>query len=81
MSVHGMSVEEGHNQNMRQAITGFYQDAAGDWIAMLACGHTQHVRNRPPWQLRPWVTTPEGRAGSTGETLECVRCEQAPDAR
>ncbi|MCB1185380.1 DUF3565 domain-containing protein, partial [bacterium] len=29
-------------------ITGFIQDEAGDWIALLACGHRRHVRHRPP---------------------------------
>ena len=41
----------------QQAILGFHQDEYGDWVAELACGHTQHVRHRPPWELRPWVAT------------------------
>jgi hypothetical protein len=57
-----------------RAIVGFHQDEAGDWVADLACGHGQHVRHRPPWTLRPWVLTPEGRAARIGASLSCVRC-------
>lgn len=58
-----------------QAIVGFHQDEAGDWVADLACGHTQHVRHRPPWELRPWVVDEEGRQGYIGQMLVCVKCE------
>jgi hypothetical protein len=34
------------------------------------------VRHDPPWQVRPWVVSPEGRAGRLGTTLECRRCEE-----
>jgi hypothetical protein len=43
-------------------------------VADLECGHTQHVRHDPPWQSRPWVVTPEGRAQFIGKTLRCVLC-------
>jgi uncharacterized protein DUF3565 len=56
-------------------IVGFHQDADGDWVAELECGHTQHVRHHPPWQIREWVTTADGRAGRIGTSLECGRCE------
>ena len=59
-----------------RTIVGFREDHEGHWVAELACGHTQHVRHDPPWQLRPWVTTPEGRAGRIGQTLRCRRCER-----
>lgn len=55
-------------------IAGFHQDDEGHWVADLECGHGQHVRHDPPWQNRPWVTTPEGRAGFIGVELPCVRC-------
>lgn len=63
-----------------QKIVGFHQDEHGDWVAELACGHTQHVRHRPPWELRPWVLSAEGRAQHLGLLLRCVLCEteQAP---
>ena len=60
---------------METTFAGFHQDAAGDWVADLACGHTQHVRHRPPWELRPWVTSPEGRAAKLGQPLDCALCE------
>jgi hypothetical protein len=44
----------------------------------LKCGHTQHVRHDPPWQNRPWVLTPEGRARFIGTELRCVDCAPAP---
>lgn len=56
-------------------ITGFHQDDEGDWVAELECGHGQHVRHDPPWYLREWVTTPEGRQGRIGTTLPCRACE------
>ena len=46
---------------VERAIAGFEQDEAGDWVALLECGHRQHVRHRPPWRERPWVLTAEGR--------------------
>jgi hypothetical protein len=47
-------------------------------VAELECGHGQHVRHDPPWQVREWVTTDEGRAQHLGTTLDCVRCVEAP---
>lgn len=60
---------------MKQSIIGYHLDELGDWVAELQCGHGQHVRHDPPWQLRPWVLTAEGRAAFLGAQLECVRCE------
>jgi tellurite methyltransferase len=61
----------------RAPITGFRPDEdepAGAWIASLACGHSQHVRHRPPFQNAQWVTTPEGRASKLGAPLPCLLC-------
>ena len=55
-------------------IVAFHTDDENQWVADLECGHSQHVRHDPPWQQRPWVTTPEGRASRIGETLSCVKC-------
>ena len=55
-------------------ITGFHQDAEGDWVADLACGHSQHVRHRPPWQSRPWVVNEAGRAAKLGASIQCPAC-------
>jgi hypothetical protein len=62
---------------MQQPITGFVQDEEGHWVALLACGHRQHVRHRPPFIERPWVMTAEGRRGRIGSSLDCVLCGEA----
>ena len=59
---------------IERAIVGFHQDEEGHWVAELECGHTQHVRHDPPWEVRPWVVTPEGRAVRIGARLRCVVC-------
>lgn len=61
---------------MLRAITGFYQDEERDWVAELRCGHSQHVRHKPPFVSRPWVTTEEGRASKLGSELPCIYCER-----
>ncbi|MFF7705895.1 DUF3565 domain-containing protein [Pseudomonas sp. NPDC007930] len=57
-------------------ITGFAQDAHGDWFAQLSCGHTQHLRHAPPWQLRGWVLEPAKRARRIGTPFTCGWCAQ-----
>lgn len=59
-------------------IVGFRQDDDGHWIADLACGHSQHMRHQPPWTVRPWVLTAEGRTGFIGTSIRCALCERAP---
>jgi tellurite methyltransferase len=61
---------------METTITGFHQDEAGDWVAELGCEHSQHVRHRPPWTLREWVTTEEGRRSKVGAAIDCPRCDE-----
>jgi hypothetical protein len=61
---------------MKQPITGFHLDDDGHWVAELECGHGQHVRHRPPWELRPWVLTAEGRRSRLGVELDCVLCDR-----
>ena len=60
-----------------RTITGFRQDDEGHWVAELECGHSQHMRHQPPWQVRPWVLTDEGRKGFLGTPIPCPLC-QAP---
>lgn len=55
-------------------IVGYRRDDEGHWVAQLECGHTQHVRHRPPWINRPWVTTREGRRAHLGWHLYCRAC-------
>jgi tellurite methyltransferase len=61
---------------MERAMRGFHQDGEGHWVAELECGHTQHVRHQPPFTLRPWVMTAEGRAGRLGQSLDCAACDR-----
>jgi tellurite resistance-related uncharacterized protein len=61
---------------MQRRMTGFHQDEESYWVAELECGHTQHVRHQPPFTLRPWVLTSEGRAGRVGQMLECSLCDR-----
>jgi Protein of unknown function (DUF3565) len=63
---------------MLQPITGFHEDKNHHWVADLACGHGQHVRHRPPWELRPWVVSESGRYSMLGKVLTCKLCDK-PD--
>jgi Protein of unknown function (DUF3565) len=38
--------------SMRRLIIGFHEDDEGHLVADLECGHSQHVRHEPPWQVR-----------------------------
>ncbi len=60
---------------MKVAIVGFHLDKEDDWVAELACGHFQHVRHDPPWKLRPWVESEQGRKNRLGCLLSCVKCD------
>jgi tellurite methyltransferase len=71
-------------RRMETTIIGFHSDEAGDWVAELGCGHGQHMRHKPPWEERAWVTTEEGRRKRTGTPIECPLCDAIalpPDAR
>jgi hypothetical protein len=56
-------------------VVGFRQDAEHEWVARLECGHEQHVRHDPPWQVFPWILHHQGRAEHIGTELFCRRCE------
>jgi tellurite methyltransferase len=60
--------------SIARSIIGFSLDAEGDWVAELSCGHRQHIRHKPPWQVRPWLLSEEGRREHLGATLVCVNC-------
>jgi tellurite methyltransferase len=61
---------------MIRTIDGFHQDDEGDWVAELSCLHSQHVRHRPPFQERPWVTSERGRAERLGSRVDCPLCDR-----
>lgn len=45
----------------------------------MECGHGQHVRHDPPWMVREWVLSDEGRAARIGKMMECKRCDEETD--
>lgn len=65
---------------MQRRIVGFHTDTEAHWVAELDCGHAQHVRHDPPWQLRPWVLTEASRRQHLGTELDCRLCDE-DDAR
>lgn len=50
------------------------QDEDGHWVAVLSCGHTQHLRHLPPWQNRAWVLDPQQRSQQLGQPFSCGWC-------
>jgi tellurite resistance-related uncharacterized protein len=61
---------------VERAITGFHLDEVGDWVAELSCGHNQHVRHRPPFQVRTWVLEEDTRVDRIGTSLSCPLCSR-----
>ncbi|MEQ1718858.1 MAG: DUF3565 domain-containing protein [Hyphomicrobium sp.] len=59
---------------MKQKIDAFEQDDEGHYVALLACGHRQHVRHKPPFIERPWVLDDATRRAMIGEMLDCTLC-------
>jgi hypothetical protein len=55
----------------------FYQDKEGHWVALLSCGHTQHLRHDPPWQSRQWVIDEKQRLVRIGQPFVCGWCTKA----
>lgn len=55
---------------------GFRKDELGDWVADLECFHGQHVRHRPPFQVRPWVQSEDERSNRIGSLLNCPLCDR-----
>lgn len=62
---------------MIRTISGFHQDNEGDWAAELSCLHGQHVRHRPPFQDRTWVTHSTTRQAHLGSSIDCPLCDRA----
>jgi hypothetical protein len=58
-------------------IVDYHLDESFDWVADLECGHQQYVRHNPPWTIRHWVTTPQGRLAHIGQQLLCSACQPA----
>jgi hypothetical protein len=69
-------LDVGCGDAMQRVVVGFYRDEQGHWAARLECGHSQHVRHDPPWMVREWVITAEGRAARIGSLMECKKCDE-----
>jgi Protein of unknown function (DUF3565) len=69
--------------DMTLGIIGYDQDDAQHWVAILACGHRQHLRHQPPWTNRPWVMTATGRERCLGARFDCPSATKphAPTSR
>ena len=63
-------------------ICAYAHDEDGHWVAILDCGHRQHLRDEPPFSARPWVHDEGARAARIGAPLPCLRCQrwEAPSA-
>jgi tellurite methyltransferase len=61
---------------MQRTIRSFAQDDLGDWVVLLDCGHRQHMRHRPPFVVRAWITSAEGRTAHLEQPLECPLCDR-----
>jgi hypothetical protein len=68
----------GWGRAMQRRIVDYGTDQAGEPIAVLDCGHPQHIRDNPPFINRPWIHTEQNRGGMLGTVLECMRCEEEP---
>ncbi|MDF3194116.1 DUF3565 domain-containing protein [Pseudomonas sp. 1928-m] len=55
-------------------VLDFRQDEHGDWLAVLSCGHTQHLRHQPPWQNRAWVLDAQQRQAQLEKPFLCGWC-------
>ena len=62
---------------MERVICGFHRDEEDDWVAEISCGHDQHIRHRPPFQLREWIADAVGRDSRVGTPIECTLCDRA----
>ena len=72
----GIGAAPAYCAEMERTISGFHKDDAGDWVAELSCGHGQHIRHKPPFQLAPWVLDDAQRAGRVGSVLNCPLCDR-----
>jgi tellurite methyltransferase len=62
---------------VNRRIRAFVLDEDNDWIALLGCGHRQHVRHHPPFRDAPWVLDDQARDAHIGTSLDCPLCDRA----
>ena len=61
---------------MNRLIASYVRDDADDLVAVLDCGHRQHMRHRPPFINRPWTETESGREAMLGTAVNCPACDR-----
>jgi len=61
---------------MDRPIIGFDCDEEGHWVALLSCGHRQHVRHQPPFVERGWTQSEAGRTAALGQGIDCPLCDR-----
>lgn len=59
---------------MKRPIIGYHKDDEDHWVAELACGHFLHVRHDPPWLIREWTQSEQGRQSMIGIQFTCKKC-------
>lgn len=60
--------------NPESIIQGFERDGKGEWVAILDCGHSRHIRHQPPFRYAPWVESERGRDSQLGARIGCSLC-------
>lgn len=62
-------------------IVAVRDESEGACIVELECGHSRHVRDRPPFESFPWVRDPAERSARVGTAIECGLCDAGGEDR
>jgi Protein of unknown function (DUF3565) len=63
-----------NDAHMDHTITGYFQDADGQWVATLSCGHSQHIQHAASRNNHAWFLTETGRDDKIGVLMVCKHC-------
>lgn len=66
---------------MARRIIAVRDESESSCIVELECGHSRHVRDRPPFESYPWVRDPVQRSARVGTEIECGICDAADEDR
>lgn len=69
---------------MERRILRIHDESPTVCVVDLDCGHSRHVRDRPPLETHPWVRDAEQRLARIGAKIECGSCDalsRPPNAR
>jgi Protein of unknown function (DUF3565) len=59
---------------MSYAISGYFQDTEGQWVAKLLCGHHQRLQHNSAKAGGAWFSTQMGRDDKIGVLMVCQKC-------